>query len=832
MIVRYSRTPLVAAMLVMPVVFSAPSYASGIQYFTIDAQPLSSALTNFSRQAHVQIFFPAASIVNRRAPAVKGHFGNRQVLAKLIAGSGLVVRQDDGKTIVLGMTEAPKPKSEPGAGAAVGNSGESGDIIVTAQHRREREQDVPIALTVIRGDQIESRNINTASDLENSVPSLEVDQQFGSGQPQYRLRGVGGEDYAANNTNTVGIYVDGVAYPYGVMTQGAIYDVERIEVLRGPQGTLYGRNSTGGAINIISARPTRDFHAGVDASFGQYNAFNLNGFVSGPLSSTVAARVAFTTDQGGAWQYNRDTGEALGNKNQESVRVSLQWRPDSVTTVDLVGDYMRNKSDGSGLQLLSDFKDASGRSYPNDFQTGNPRLTGWGLDKPFANLMGVPVTANPFRNNEAYGGHVELNRDFGWATLTGIGAYRHFTRREFNDFDATASNEAGTYFFNGIDVGSQELRLASRQNQPTRWMLGLYHDDESIDGGFLSDFSDYAKIGRILQTTYKQRVHTSAVFANAEQNITRKLVLSGGLRFEHETRALNDFKTITVWPTVIDKAAISRSLEMNEWSGRAALDWSVTRDVHAYASVSRGVKSGGFTTYNNSVPDQLNPYKPEKLIAYEGGLKTDWLNHRLRVNLAGFYYDYRDYQLQGVFYAEDGSRNGRIVNAEKSHLYGAEAEIGFSPVHGLEINQSVAWKRGKFDVYLQPDKSFTDPVTGVVTTTYTNAGGTRIKIPSIDYKAQAHWLLRLRNDWQIDPEFNVNYRGARWSTSDLSTIPAFWLANANFSIMPAHSRVKVTLWVHNLFDAYVQETRNSFISARTVSVDPPRTYGVRAGIKF
>lgn len=824
-----NRAPLFAVLFATSAVISSPAYADDRILFSIESQPLSTALGKFAHQARIQILFPSARIANLRAPALQGQMSRSEALKRLIAGSGLVTRSDDGKTIILGAVEAPAAK--PASAAEAAGLG-ADDIVVTAQRRREREQDVPIALTVVRGSDLEKRNIQNASDLENSVPSLEVDQQFGSGQPQYRLRGVGGEDYAANNTNTVGFYIDGVAYPYGSMTQGAIYDVERIEVLRGPQGTLYGRNTTGGAINVITARPTRDFRGDLDLSYGQYNAFSLNGFVSGPLSSTLSARLAVTTDQGGAWQVNRDTGEALGNKNQKSARLSLRWEPDSATTVDLVGDYMRNKSDGTGLQLLSDFKDASGRTYKNDVASGNPRLTGWGLDPAFANLMGVPVTANPFRNNTAYNAHVELNRDLGWATLTGIAAYNHFTRKEFNDFDATASNEAGTYFFNDIDVYSQELRLASRQDQHTRWMAGLYHDNESVDGGFLSDFTDYKSIGRILKTSYQQRVHTAAVFANGERDITARLKFSAGLRFENEVRSLNNFKTVNVYPIPNDKAPVSRALEMNEWSGRAALDYRFTPDVHAYVSVSRGVKSGGFTTYNNSVPDQLNPYKPEKLIAYEGGLKSEFFDHRVRLNLAGFYYDYRDYQLQGVFVANDGSRSGRIVNAEKAHIYGGEAELSLMPFPGFQLNQTLALKRGKFDVYLQPSTSYTDPVTGEVKVTYINAGGTRVKIPSIDYKVQAFWTIKLANDWKIEPDINLNYRGARWSTSDLSTIPAFWLANANLTVTPANSKVTVALWVHNLFDAYVQETRNSFISARTVSVDPPRTYGVRASFRF
>lgn len=160
------------------------------------------------------------------------------------------------------------------------------DVIVTAQRRAESSQKVGLALTVISGETLDDRNIQTVNDLENTVPSLEVDSQLGGGQPQFRIRGVGLTDYAANNTSTVGIYVDEVAYPYGVMTQGLLYDIARIEVLRGPQGTLYGRNTTGGAVSVITKAPTDHVAAGLNLSYGSYDAAKLEGYLSGPVAET------------------------------------------------------------------------------------------------------------------------------------------------------------------------------------------------------------------------------------------------------------------------------------------------------------------------------------------------------------------------------------------------------------------------------------------------------------------------------------------------------------------------------------------------------------------
>ncbi|WP_084582849.1 TonB-dependent receptor [Sphingomonas azotifigens] len=696
------------------------------------------------------------------------------------------------------------------------------EIVVTAQHRKENAQDVATALTVIGGEELQKRNIYNVNDLENSVPSLEVDNQFGGGQPQFRLRGVGGTDYAANNTNTVGVYVDEIAYPYGVMTQNALFDVARIEVLRGPQGTLYGRNSTGGAVNVVTNAPSHEFGIGGDLSYGSYDAKSLEAYVTGPLTRTLTARVAVSADRGGAWQKHRDTGEKLGDRDQTSVRARLRWEPSSATTVDLSAHYTRDQSDGLGLQLLNDFKTAGGVSYKADTDI---RTTGWGISPTFANLIGASANAKPFRDNEGKGGSVRVFSDFGVATITGVFGHEEFTRREFNDWDGTASNEAGTFFFNNIKTNSGEIRVASADKGKFRWLGGLYVSHEDVGGGFYSDFSQAPSLKNIWKTAYDQHVTSVSVFGNLEQYLTPTLKISGGARYEYERRELDNFKSEIILPTYQLRAAANKQLEMREWSGKAAIDWDFTRTAHAYASVSRGVKSGGFTTYNSGLPEQLDPYNPEKLVAYEVGVKSELFDRTLRVNLATFYYDYRDQQLQGVLYTET-SRVGRILNVPKSHLYGAEAEITWSPIPLFSTSQSIAYKYGEYDEYMAQSSATLDPVSGkYVNIQYKDNAGVRLPLPDLDYKGSVALHLPIAG-WQIEPEANWAYRADRYSTSSASVIPSYWLANANLGITPPNAPVRLTLWVHNVFDARIQETRNQFITARTVSIHPPRTVGV------
>ena len=198
-------------------------------------------------------------------------------------------------------------------------------VTVTAQRHEESAQDIGLAVTALSGEALQEKGVTNVNQLQNYVPNLDIAPQYGSGNPLFRIRGVGLKDYGSNNTSTVGVYLDQVALPYPIQTQGQLFDLERVEVLRGPQGTLYGRNSTAGAINFITNKPTRELHGGITTNYGSYDAGSVEGFISGPFSDTLRGRLAFITEQGGAWQDNRDTGQSLGDKDTTSLRGQLDW---------------------------------------------------------------------------------------------------------------------------------------------------------------------------------------------------------------------------------------------------------------------------------------------------------------------------------------------------------------------------------------------------------------------------------------------------------------------------------------------------------------------------
>lgn len=707
------------------------------------------------------------------------------------------------------------------------------EIIVTAQRREQASQDVGVSLSVIGGEQLDEKGISVVNDLENAVPNMEVDSQFGGGQPQFRIRGIGAREYSSNNASTVGIYVDEVAHPYTVTTQGALFDIARMEVLRGPQGTLYGRNTTGGAVNIITNAPTADFQAGFNAEYGTFDRYKVEGYVSGQIAPTLLGRLAAVTEQGGAWQYHRDTGEKLGDLNKTAIRGRLTWDVSETVTADLAATYSIDKSDGRGFRLLGPYQVADGSmTYPKDTAW---RITGWGISQRLADVAGVSTDAKPFRDNDGFDLSARIKADLGWADLTSITAYQTFSRKEYNDWDGTRFQESDVYFYNDISVFAQELRLSSTSDGPLQWMIGAHYADESIDGGFYTEFRGSPSTNyqsSLINTAYDQGVKAFGIFTHNSYQVNDRLNLIAGLRWETETRSLTSFGTVVA--PAAPPPPVTYDTDLNEVSGRLGLEYALTDDALFYASVARGVKSGGFTTYNAT---SATPFKPEIVIAYEAGIKSDLFDRRLRLNGALFYYDYKDQQVQGIEFSRETGRLGKITNVPKSHIWGGEVELVWAPINGLTITQNVGYKSGKYDEYFAIDSAATvaaNPENGPWDIIIANdRSGERLGFPKMNYGGSVGYDWDMAG-WELRAETNYNYRDELYSVSSASIIDAYWLWNANFSVSPAGANWRAGLWVRNMFNTYYEETRNGFNSSSRPTTSPSqgRTYGVRLSMDF
>jgi len=731
-------------------------------------------------------------------------------------------------------------------------------IIVTALRREQSPQDVSVALTVLTGETLIDLGVDTVNGLENFTPNLEIESQFGGGQPSFSIRGVGFRDYATNNAPTVGIYVDDVAYPVPVMTQGVLFDVDRVEVLRGPQGTLYGRNTTGGAIKVISARPTDEFTAGLTVEGARFGRVDAEGYISGPVTNAVRVRMSGALAQGGDWQINRETGETLGDKDQFALRGLVEADlAENVTALFNLHGFV-DDSDGLGLQLFNDTNLAAFNPFvPAAFERpahAGRRETSFGASPDFAALVGFDEGQKPFRDNEGWGANLTLKAALGDVDLTYIGSFETLNRKEYNDWDAIPAGFAGVYFESSVDVMSHELRLTGDVADRLRWVGGLYYSDEDLNEVYQSDFVVSFGPGFAVTTPYSQDVRTLAAYLHTDFDLTDMITIVAGVRYEDEERDLRDLGTFAVATGpfnfangTVDGTLEDRDLDSDNITGKIGIDVKPADDMLLYASYSRGVKSGGFTAYNTLNPRAVDPFRPEKLNAYEAGFKSAFADGNLVVNGAVFYYDYNDQQVQSAIFIPNtdvpvevgeevpGAIVGSIINAPETEIYGAELEVTYQPAPWLTIGQSLGYKEGEFKTFTDLDTAATPPTGPAV---FIDRAGQDLGIPTISYMGFVVAETQLGEDWRGEARFDYSYRdelelallGSSYRVDD------YWLVNAQVAFGPVDGAWEVALWGRNIFNAAYDETRNFFAAPGGINdvaaPGTPATYGVRAAIRY
>ena len=698
------------------------------------------------------------------------------------------------------------------AAAAPADANSLTEVVVTAERKVESAQTVGIALSVVSGQDLADKAITRVVDLQNALPSLQVEPAFGGGQPQYRIRGVGFLDYTSNNASPIGVSVDDVAAALPIQTAGQLFDIDRIEVLRGPQGTLYGRNTTGGQINFITNRPTEETHAGFTAEYGSFNAVNAEGFVSGKIVDGLLGRLSVATEQGGDWQRNRETGQRLGNQDRIAGRGQLEWKPSDAIDFLLEFHLSKDKSDETGLHLLKPYTRTTDGVVTTTIPADTSRyVTDWNLNPAFAAVTGLDAGAKPGVDNSNNGVDLAANIDFGPVKLTSITAYDKMIRREFSDWDATQFHDSDEYFDSNLDVISQEVRVASTGSGPFAWVGGLFYSDQKLDEAFYSDFSD--ALGGIALTTYEQKANSFGEFGQLSYQFNSVLKGTLGVREDHETRELLNLGTGFIVPVVPFTGGLNRSITSNLPSGKIELDYTPQEGTLVYESISRGVKSGGFTAHNTTSAPAADPFEPEKLTAYEVGIKSD-VTRTLRVNASAFYYRYRDQQILGkVFDTVSGSYIGRFVNSN-SRLSGGELEVEWHPVSGLSVSQYAGFVEGYY----------TSPLLDSSNVDY---NGRPLSVPKWSYGGDVSYGFDIGN-FKVTAESNYSFHDTYSQFyllgSDDYTIPKYWLTNANLSLSPASGAPwTLTLWGRNIFDKGYDVTRNFFLPSASASVTSTRS---------
>lgn len=597
------------------------------------------------------------------------------------------------------------------------NNGTSGDlafvldeVIVTAQKREQSLQDVGISIAAMTGEQLRERGIDNIDGLANSIPNVQLFNLSGGGVPVVILRGVGLQNFRINDTPTTGVYVDEVYQVNIAQIEATTFDMERIEILKGPQGGLYGRNAVGGAIQYISRKPNFDEVEGyASLAYGRYDRVEVEGAVSLPVADNFAVRVAGRVVTSGDTYFRSTTGNFKhGEQERWGGRVMASWLPTETTTVDLKVHAGEDNSETALFRTIGAFEPSflvepgvslsrALGNFCSSILAGGPREPGrctvGGNETPES--FGVKgrfdsaSTARPGLDNNWWGASLNVSQELGDVTLTSITAYDKFNYKRTVDVDAVPDVKQEFAFGTEVEAWSQELRLAYDAGGDLRWLFGAsYSEDTLNEASFVS--ADTGGFPLLLGSTkfdqfYRQESKSFAVYGRADYAV------SDVVNIAVEGRYTTEDKSLVGGLLAVDNnntlSFVDDSKTFDAFSGKVIAEWKATDDLLAYASIGRGFKSGGFFGGFATNQEQIDvPFENEFIVAYEAGLKSEWLEGRARVNASVFYYDRTDVQANAGVTDDAGVLIDRLTNIGDVRTFGAELDAVVVPVEGLTLS--------------------------------------------------------------------------------------------------------------------------------------------------
>jgi len=526
-------------------------------------------------------------------------------------------------------------------------------ISVTAQKRVQNLQEVPVAITNISSEDIVRHGFDSAADIQFQTPGLIVSYSSTNAIPNFTIRGVGLNDFTAVQSSPIAIHVDDVYFGSSTLLNFALFDVEHVEVLKGPQGTLYGRNSTGGAVNFFTNKPSQDFHVGGSVNASNYNSLTTEGFVTGGLSETVSARLSiYNTDQSSG-PYTHSTIGDVGKKEKTAGRLQFLWEPSDDFDARFIIFGGKDKSDGNQYQGLvtynSDGSDICAPISNNDLSFSGQQqcysLANADIDK-VQSLDGDPFTLQGGVINrdeiEVLGTSIAFNYEFDDMLLSSVTSYNSADRVSQEDADGTTLRAIDVGYETHFKQYSEELRLASMSPQALEWTIGLYLSTDSLETPRTeTDLSDI--FGGFRQNhAYQLDTDSVAIFSHNEYHLDDELSIVAGLRYTYENRAFKG-GTLNVdsgsgpkasgdfvpSPTPVpdyddasdfDVAYIDDDITFRKWSWRLGLNYQLSDESFVYGSVSNGFKSGGFVGDITNQQVLENSYDAEMLTAFDIGI--------------------------------------------------------------------------------------------------------------------------------------------------------------------------------------------------------------------
>lgn len=723
---------------------------------------------------------------------------------------------------------------------------ETDTIVVTARRVTELLQNVPASVSAFDGRALERLQAKDLTDLQGAVPNLNIVQGRGSSNAtNVFIRGVGQPDALQTFDPAVGVYIDDVYLSRIRGAQLDMLDVDRIEVLRGPQGTLYGKNTIGGAIKFITRKPTQDVWMVGSAEIGSYDQVTLKGAVSGPVAPTLAAGISGMFAHRDGYVEDRVLDRDYNDKDTVAVRGALAFTPTESARIDISADYSRDEAALNVGRPVNDLVTFSGTILPVEDPVGSGKYDWTGRTTP-----GLPNSTKLTHYGVSATGTIDLSDTLSFKSIT---AYRNLNTDDYIDIDATQYEVGDVFVGVNQEQASQEFQLLYSGDRLSG-VAGVYYLDEDIAShqeAYADDVLGPLFLNSPFLRTIDDTLETKsyAAYANATYEIVPNVRLSGGLRYTHETK--DYWRTTSTFYGLLP--AFNATFDFappkgkwSDWSPMASIDWQATPNTMVYARVAKGFKSGGFNGRANTALE-ASEYDPETVWSYEAGFKT-FLMRQLRLNGTVFRADYKDFQAR-ISGTDIDPITGlpapllSVLNAGKLRMQGVELESVWTPTRGLMVDAQLGYLDAEYKEFV--DERFPDDSRAFQTPAFA---------PKWTLRLGGQYAFELGNAGSLTVGGATRYRSRQALAVDNTFIigsgvtavgttteveglfqDAYWVHDARIVWEDARKKFSVGLYGQNLSDRAYKTDAQEFSSVgniRTVYYGAPRTFTLRLTARY
>lgn len=719
------------------------------------------------------------------------------------------------------------------------------EVLVTATKRTESLQDVAIAVSAFTGNELGNLGIGSQREIALMTPNVTINVNANFVAPY--IRGVGTQYANPGLEPSVATYFNDVyiSRPFAGFMQFS--DVARVEVLKGPQGTLYGRNTTGGAIRIITNDPTDEFEGRVRLGGGNYRAMLVDGFVSGPITDTLSGRISAQHEERDGWVDNIAGGEDMENRDISLFHGKLLWQPSDRLSIKLDGDYTE-KEDREGITFQSLFD-----GLPEQTGVALGGIVSKGHDE-YSGEIQFDDNGELSSTFEGYGGQLRIDYEFNNFTLSSISGVRHMKFEGVADLDATSADLLiGNTLYDETNAFSQEFQLVSTGDGPWNWMAGLYYYKEDGDDNFgtagqLLGLDPSLFPGAFTGGDGDIEVESFAPYGNVSYDITDQWEILVGLRYTDESKDVSNnfyisstdkyYRPIKPYMQVIP--VDDEKFDYDDWTPRAQVTWRPDDGLMFYASYSEGIKSGGFNMPSPS-PAPLSAVDNETITSYEIGWKTQF--ERLRFNGAIFHYDLEDLQVQ-VTDLSGGITSVR--NAGDGTVDGIEADLTFAATDNLVLGAGFGWQEAEFESV--PGGNYNPPCAAAPQDPQCialNGFGLAtvvgdLKGNNLPHSPELTGYLRSTYSWSLGDSGNMAFNvlasyndGFSYTPDNLYEEDSYWLVNTSLTWSSASDAYEINAFINNLTDEEYNTHKAPLSATGGWKVPgPPLMYGVRLAYNF